>query len=87
MSDQEKAAVDTASGSGPADADISTERRSPGADAPSHPSISEQSWRCIESGRKQSLEELIQQARRNSRFHAGSSSRVRLFVLSAGACE
>ncbi|KAL8758946.1 MAG: hypothetical protein Q9199_001106 [Rusavskia elegans] len=64
MSVPRKAAADAASGPGPADADFSTQRRSQGADAPHRLPIREQAWPSIQSGREQTLDELIQEAQR-----------------------
>lgn len=64
MSDPRKAAADAASGLGPADAGFSTQRRSQGADAPNRFPIGEQAWPSIQSGREQTLDELIQEAQR-----------------------
>ncbi|KAI4272527.1 MAG: hypothetical protein LQ337_005242 [Flavoplaca oasis] len=54
----------------PTDVGLRTRRRFQGA----RPPYRNHTWASIQLGRRQSLDELIQEARKTSRFHAGSSA-------------
>lgn len=64
----------------PTDVGLRTRRRFQGA----RPPYRNHTWASIQLGRRQSLDELIQEARKTSRFHAGSSAPVRPRLL---VCE